>query len=82
MAATQLLEGKGISWDALVPVDRAEPSAVTPPDWRSVALDLATHPGITPTERSYVLKVSAWKAPGVEGLARLRAIAERLDISF
>ena len=60
LAATQLLQEKGVSWGALVPVDRAEPRAVTaPPDWRSVALDLATHPGTTPTERSFALKVAA-----------------------
>ena len=83
LAATELLRRKGLSWDALVPTGSGKTGGDGPAhDWKTQAVELASHSGLTPTERNYVMKVAGWKSPGAEGLVRLRAIAERVGVEL
>jgi len=79
LQATELLQRKGLSWEALVPVapddDAPAPAA---PDWRAHALELAEHPALAPDERIYLLKIAGWRVPGAAALVQLREIAERV----
>lgn len=67
-----------MSWEAVIdagePVD--EPAA--PPDWRVQALDLLRHPGLSAADPTFLRRVANWRAPGADGLARLREIGERV----
>jgi hypothetical protein len=60
-------------FDAGEPME--EPEA--PADWRVQALDLLRHAGVTAADKAFLRKVTNWRAPGMDGLTRLRAIAER-----
>ncbi len=82
LQATELLQRRGLSWAALVPVGRDDEAAGAPPDWRAQALDLAEHPALAPDERIYLLKIAGWRVPGAAALVRLREIAERVDVEF
>jgi len=82
LAATELLQRKGLSWAALVPVGRDDDADEVPLDWRAQALELAEHPALAPDERVYLLKVAGWRVPGAAALVRLREIAERVGIEF
>jgi len=54
LQATELLQRKGLSWAALVPVGRDDDAL--PPDWRAQALELAEHPALAPDERTYTIR--------------------------
>lgn len=82
LKATELLQRRGLSWAALVPVGRDDDADDVPPDWRALALELAEHPALAPDERVYVLKVAGWRVPGAAALVRLREIAERVGGEF
>ena len=60
----------------------ATEASTPPPDWRTQALVLAHHPVITGPERAFLLKLASWRAPGVEGLTRLREIAGRTGVEI
>jgi hypothetical protein len=81
LQATELLQRKGLSWAALVPVgpDNDGDDAL-PSDWRAQALELAEHPALAPNERTYLLKIAGWRVPGAAALVRLRELAERVGI--
>ncbi len=83
LQATELLQRKGLSWAALFPIgqDDNKPTLAAS-DWRAQALGLAEHPDLAPDERTYVLKVAGWRAPGAAALVRLRQIAERVGGQF
>jgi len=79
LQATELLQRKGLSWAALVPVGPDDDGDdALPPDWRAQALELAEHPALAPDERIYLLKIAGWRVPGAAALVRLREIAERV----
>ena len=79
LQATELLQRKGLGWDALVPVGPDDDGDdALPPDWRAQALELAEHPALAPDERTYLLKIAGWRVPGIAALVRLRAISERV----
>ncbi len=80
--ATGLLERKGLSWSALLPPGRAADTGTVPHDWQRTALALSVHPGVTPNESVFLNKLSGWRAPGADGLARLRDIADRVGGEF
>ncbi len=80
LQATELLQRKGLSWAALVPVGHDDDAADVPPDWRAQALELAEHPALAPDERIYLLKIAGWRVPGAAALVRLRELAERAGI--
>jgi len=82
LQATELLQRKGLSWAAIVPVGRDDDADDVPPDWRAMALELAEHPALAPDERIYLLKIAGWRVPGAAALVRLREIAERVGIKF
>ncbi len=82
LQATGLLQRKGLSWTALVPVGRDDDADEMPPDWRAQALELAEHPALAPDERIYLLKVAGWRAPGAAALVRLGEIAKRVGGDF
>ncbi len=82
LQATKLLQLKGLSWAALVPVGPDDDAADVPPDWRAQALELAEYPALAPDERVYLLKVTGWRVPGAAALVRLREIAERVGREF
>ena len=80
MDATRLLHDRGLSWRALLPVGSdAAPEDAAPPAWRERVLALMGHAAITAEERAFLLKLSAWRAPGAGGAARLNAIAARVE---
>lgn len=78
--ATRLLQDRGLSWRALLPIgpDTA-PGNVPPPDWRERTATLMRHAAVTAEERAFLLKMSVWRSPGIEGAARLNAIAARVE---
>ena len=83
LAATELLQRKGLSWASLVPTGPGEASnGSLVRDWKAQALDLANCADLTPAERAIVLKVAGWKSPGADGLERLREIAERVGVNL
>ena len=83
LAASQIMGQHGLEWHALLPAGSYATEASTPPpDWRTQALVLAHHPVITGPERAFLLKLASWRAPGVEGLTRLREIAGRTGVEI
>ena len=83
LAATVLLHRKGLDWSALIPTGSGKgDSDGLAHDWKLQAVELANHNGLTSAERNFVMKVAGWRAPGAEGLVRLRAIAERIDVEL
>ncbi len=82
LLATELLQRKGLSWAALVPVGRDDDADDVPSDWRAQALELAEHPALAPDERIYLLKIAGWRVPGAAALVQLREIAERVGGEF
>lgn len=80
--ATALLQRKGLDWSALVPTGSGKTAGGLVHDWKMQAIELANHAALTPSERTFALKVAAWKSPGADGLARLQAIAERIGIEL
>ena len=74
-----LVARKGLSWAALLDAGEPAEEVAVPADWRAQALDLLRHPGTATHERAFLRRLSGWRAPGVDGLARLRAIAERVS---
>ena len=81
LAATELLEAKGLSWSALVPLDRTEVTGTAPGgNWQALALALTVHHGVSPSDQAYAHKVAGWKSPGVDGMARLRSIADQVGL--
>ncbi len=79
LAAAELLQRRGVRWDALVPLETAEEPATE--RWPDVALQLLDRPGLTRDEMLWLRKVSAWRKPGHDGMAKVKAIAERLTQS-
>ena len=78
LQATELLQRVGLSWQALLPpIDDDQES---PPDWREHAEFLLNHPGLTKPEADEIRKILRWRAPGKPGLAKLRAISDRLKV--
>ncbi len=83
LQATELLQRKGLGWDALVSVGPDDDGGdAPPPDWRVQALELAEHPALAPDERTYLLKIAGWRVPGAAALVRLREVAERVGGEF
>ena len=83
LAATELLRRKGLGWSALVPTGSGKAGGNgLAHDWKAQALELANHLDLTPAERAFVLKLAGWRSPGADGMARLRAIAERVGIEL
>ena len=79
LEATELLQRKGLSWAALVPIGRDDDGDdALPPDWRAHVLELAEHPALAPDECTYLVKLAGWRVPGAAALVRLREIAERV----
>jgi len=79
LQATELLQRKGLGWDALVSVGPDDDGDdAPPPDWRVQALELAEHPALATDDRNYLLKVAGWRVPGAAALVRLREVAERV----
>ena len=82
LAATDLLRRKGLDWSALVPAGSGKAGDALARDWKEQAIELANCADLTPTERAFVLKMVGWKAPGADGLVRLREIAERVGVEL
>ena len=78
LAASQLMRQHGLEWRALLPAgSHATEASTPPPDWRTQALVLAHHPAVTGSEQAFLFRLAGWRAPGSDGLARLREIAGR-----
>ena len=83
LAATELLQRKGLGWDALVPTGSGKGGGNgLAHDWKAQAVELANCPDLTPPERAFMLKLLGWKTPGADGLARMQAIAERVCVEL
>jgi hypothetical protein len=79
--AVELLRRKGLSWPTLIqPAERSPDTAEAPPlDWHGEVLALLDHPDIDPADRAFLHKLAGWRAPGADGLRRLREIAARVS---
>lgn len=77
--ATRLLQDRGLSWRALLPIGPDTAPENVPPDWRERVMALVHHAAVTAEERAFLLKMSVWRSPGIEGAARLNAIAARVE---
>ena len=77
--AADLLARKGLSWAALIPKsDKAHGADREPPtDWRADVLALLTRPDLDPSDRAFLHKLAGWRAPGADGLRRLREAMAR-----
>ena len=83
LAVSQIMQRHGLEWRALLPAGSHATEASTPPaDWRTQALVLAHHPAVTAADRALLLKIAGWRAPGSDGLARLREIAGRVGVEI
>ena len=85
LAADKLLQAKGLPWASLVPVgrdDAADDSNGPALDWRAAALQLSACADLTPLERAYALRLTKWRAPGSDGLIRIREMAERVGLDL
>ena len=83
LAATELLQRKGLDWPALVPTGSGKGGGNTlAHDWKEQAIELANHPDLTANDRAFALKLAGWRSPGADGLARLREIAERVGVEL
>lgn len=71
---------KGLSWSMLIPgAEVGTTSDVTPPpEWRAEVVALLARPDLDPADRAFLHKLSGWRAPGGDGLRRLREIGERV----
>jgi hypothetical protein len=78
LRVSALVARKGLSWEALFDAGEPAPDTAPPDDWRARALDLLRHRGVTAAERIFLRKMTNWRAPGTDGLTRLREIAERV----
>ena len=64
-----------------MPLERSEAASAVPAiNWQALALRLAVHPGVSPSDQAYAHKVAGWKSPGADGMARLRSIAEQAGV--
>ena len=83
LAATELLRRKGLTWGALVPTGSGKVGGDgLAHNWKEQAIELANHASLTAAERAFTLKLAGWRSPGADGLARLRAIAERVGVEL
>ena len=86
LAVTTLLESKGIAWSSLVPTARNDTTADDGDgralDWRALAFRLSEHADLAPPDRAYALRLTKWRAPGCDGLNRLREMAGRLGLDL
>ena len=83
--ASEMLAAKGVSWPSLIPQGAPAAATEAPEDWKQKARQLLQHDGITAAETTTLKKLLGWRAPGTEGLSRLREIAARVsasDLSF
>ncbi len=80
--AVELLRRKGLSWHGLIqPAERARdnPDERAPLDWHAEVLALLDHPDIGPDDKAFLRKLAGWRAPGADGMRRLREIAARVS---
>ena len=77
LEASELLRRKGVPWTALIPLEREDEPVG---GWPAPATRLLDHPDLTAEERAYVKKVSVWRSPGTDCLARLHGIAQRVGM--
>ena len=83
LAATKLLQRRGLSWVAMVETGSSEAGSGSPVHgWKAWAVELANRPDLRHDERAFVLKLAGWRSPGADGLARLREIAERVGVEL
>lgn len=79
LRVAQTMARKGLSWSTLIPgTEPGEQGDAAPADWRAEALELVRNPELAEADRAFLLKLAAWRAPGVNGLRRLREIAGRV----
>ena len=84
-AADKLLQAKGIPWASLVPAgpnDAADDSDGPALDWRALAFQLSECADLSPSDRTYALKLTRWRAPGSDGLVRLREMARQVGLGL
>ena len=76
MKVAALVQRKGLDWPALIPaVEVGVTADVTPPpDWRAEVVALLARPDLDPVDRVFLHKLAGWRAPGADGLRRLREI--------
>ena len=81
LKADEMVKRKGLTWFALIPAAEQNDTVneTPPPGWRADVLALLNRPDLTPIDRAFLQKLAHWRAPGADGLHRLRAIAERGD---
>ncbi len=77
--AADLLAKKGLAWAALIPVhDRDHDDDEPTHDWRADLVATRARPDIDPSDRAFLHKLAGWRAPGADGLRRLRQIMARI----
>ena len=75
LAADNLLQDRGVSWAGLLGIAAAADDDTPVFDWKAAAERLAVHADLSASDRAYALRLTKWRAPGTEGLARLREMA-------
>ena len=80
LAASELLQERGVSWAGLLQIDPDAGDDVPVFDWRAAAEQLAVRADLSRSDRAFALRLTKWKAPGAEGLARLREIVARVGL--
>ena len=83
LAAFELLQERGVTWAGLLQIDPdAGDDDVPVFDWRAAAEQLTVRADLSRSDRAFALRLTKWKAPGAEGLARLREIVARVGLDL
>ena len=83
--AAELVAAKGVGWPSLIPGGEPVAPSKAPDDWKQKARRLLDDYSLTAAEAATMAKLLGWRAPGKEGLGRLRDIAARVgatNLSF
>ena len=80
LKVSNMMARKGLSWSTLLPATEAGNGgdSAPPPDWRAEVVALLARPDLDPVDRLFLHKMAGWRAPGADGVRRLREIGERV----
>ena len=76
--ASELVSAKGVAWPSIIAGGAPAGPSKAADDWKQKARCLLERDGLTMSERATIEKLLGWRAPGTEGLSRLREITGRI----
>ena len=80
LRATEMVQQCGSTWSGLLmPAVPDEAGDASPNAWPAPAMALLELPSITAEDRAVLRRLSAWRAPGKQGMALVRETQARAD---